>query len=238
MDNTGTIGRGGVREVNHPTLELIDEKELIQPDPDLLEEMEEKDIPLVELTGNGNMSKWYPSHKIMAATYYLILNSYTKVAEHMAAAGYPVPRDTIASWRNRSTWWKPLITQIRKAKQDELDSKLTKLIHSGIDALQDRFNDGEYVVTGSTEEGDPIIHRVPVKARDLSMATSIMYDKRALSRGDPTSRVQRDPPEKLLKDLAREFEKMAQKNRPAIEAIKTEYTVENENEGQDSETIS
>lgn len=228
VNRNGAIGKGGEREVYQPTMELIDEKDLIQVDDDLYEEIKEDQLQLTDglmkdLSGHAS-GKWLPEHKIMAATYYMILGSYVKTAKYMAASEVPVPSSTIAAWRNKSTWWKPLTNQIRKAKQEELDAKLTHLIHSGVDQLQDRVESGEYVLSGEDEEGNPKLHRVPMKSRDLSIVTGTMHDKRALGRGDPTSRTERVSPQELLKDLAKECEKIA--NGKTIEAVKTEYTVE------------
>ena len=48
----------------------------------------------------------------------------------------------------------------------------------------------------------------PVTARDAAQVASLMADKRALMRGDPTSRVEKTSTDRLV-ELAKEFEKFA-----------------------------
>ena len=66
--------------------------------------------------------------------------------------------------------------------EDELDVMLTNIIHEASAGIHDRLTLGDtYVAKDGSHK------RIPVKAKDLAYISSIMFDKRALMRGDITS---------------------------------------------------
>lgn len=153
--------------------------------------------------------KYRPEDRIYAATCWVVLGSREKASQHCG-----VPADTIGYWM-RTTWWKNLVKLVRRAYQDELDAKLTGVIHDGVDALQDRVENGNFRVNPATGE----LHRVPLSSTELARdAVGILFDKRALIRGDPTSRTEKISSEEILKQLAAQFLKLVKENEPkAIE---------------------
>jgi len=174
MNRSGSKGRGRKTEI-----------ETFQPEVKIPEEKALKiDEGLYEEIRGGPQSKWPPEAKIMACTFYSIRGSYNRVEKDMAATEYQVPRDTIAAWCNKSSWWKPLTTQIRKANDEELDAKMTGIIHKSADQLNDRVENGNLKPTGKKDEnGNPIFERHPLTSAELARdGIGIMYDKRALSR--------------------------------------------------------
>jgi hypothetical protein len=161
-------------------------------------------------------SKWTHEDMIMAVTYMAILGSSLKTATHMAAAGSPVPATTIRSWKNTATWWKPVMTEVRKAKNEELDAKLTNIIMTGAEQMADRLEHGN--VKYDTKTG--AFYRQPLTSSELSTgAIGTMYDKRALMRGDPTSRSETTSTDETLRLLAQRFIEMtsSDKVKPALE---------------------
>lgn len=92
-----------------------------------------------------------------------------------------VSRKTVNYWR-KAEWWEPLIDAIRADKSDELDARLTGLIHRAADEVADRLEGGEY----RRDKNDEIV-RVPVSARDAMMISAIAFDKRQINRNLPTS---------------------------------------------------
>ena len=151
----------------------------------------------------GNNLKWTPEDRIMACTYYAITGNSLQAAEKCKGhGGKEIPASTIRKWKNYSAWWKPVLHEVRKSKQEELDAKLTNIIMEGTDQLSDRILNGNHKLNNRTGELD----RIPMSSSELSRdAIGIPFDKRALMRGDATSRVERVDPQEMLKGLAEQL---------------------------------
>lgn len=93
-----------------------------------------------------------------------------------------VPDRTIRDWMSKD-WWEPVLEEARKSKQKELDAVWTRIIHKAAIEINDRLDNGDATLTK-----DGSIKKVPIKAKDLSFILSVVADKRALARGEPTSR--------------------------------------------------
>jgi hypothetical protein len=113
-----------------------------------------------------------------------------------------IPQATLQYWKDNSEWWTDISKQLRKIKQEELDVKMTDVIHHTIEQLVDRVTKGEYYEDKKTGE----LKRLPMKGRELAVVTGVLFDKRALIRGDATSHSLRSTnPEELLKGLEDKF---------------------------------
>lgn len=122
-------------------------------------------------------SKYTKEQKIKAcATYLLCGNVY------QTAMTCGIPREKISDWKTRSSWWPELVDQIRKEKQDELDAIVTTTIDNVIGKLVERIDQGDAY---TTKDGG--VGYLPVKAKDLAVIMAVLYDKRALIRGEATS---------------------------------------------------
>lgn len=180
----------------------------------------------------GTNSKYTNDDRILAATYYAVTGSSLQAEKHMAAVGRICPAVTIRHWKNNSKWWKPVLAEVRKAKNEELDAKLTDVIMCGVEQLRDRMENGNVKFIPSTGE----MVRVPLTSTELARDTiGIMYDKRALLRGDPTQRIEKTSTDETLRMLAESFiamttQKVVGGEKPLIEAqkVKTVYEVESE----------
>ena len=81
----------------------------------------------------------------------------------------------------------------------------------GADKLEDRVRNGNIKLNPKTGE----LNRIPMTSGELAKdAVGIPYDKRALMRGDPTSRTERVDPKLMLEDLAKQFVKIVEMNEP------------------------
>ena len=160
--------------------------------------------------------KYTPQQRLHAAATWVVTGNMVKVAKLTG-----IPYDSIRYWKNKSSWWKELVRQVRKAKQEELDGALTGIIMSGVDQLQDRITHGNIEVRESQDD-DGVQStrevRVPLRASELATAAlGIPYDKRALLRGDPTARTEKSTSEEtnaLLAQLADNFKKFAAQIKP------------------------
>lgn len=170
--------------------------------------------------GDGR-GKWDVNTKILAASYYMVLGSMRKTHEHLKAIRRPVPVTTLCKWTHTDWWWR-LKDEVRRQKADEFEALTTKAIHSAVGAVQDRLDDGDYHVD---KDGELI--RIPVKAKDAAVVAGVLYDKRALARGDPTKRISRETPEETLQKIANFFQNMPQTQTieaKKVEAVETEYS--------------
>ena len=159
----------------------------------------------------GNNTKYTPEQRIMAATYYAVTGSSLQASEKCGQTGTHIPASTIRKWKNTTSWWKPVLHEVRKAKQEELDAKLTSIIMEGADKLEDRVRNGNIKLNPKTGE----LNRIPMTSGELAKdAVGIPYDKRALMRGDPTSRTEKGDPKAMLEDLAKQFKKIVELNEP------------------------
>lgn len=92
-----------------------------------------------------------------------------------------IPESTLKDWK-KTEWWEEAYNAIRLENKELIESKVTGLIVSGFDAMQDRMTNGDYHLL---KDGSKI--RVPVKLRDAATATGISFDKLRLLNNEPTS---------------------------------------------------
>ena len=173
--------------------------------------------------------KYTPEQRIHAATVWVVTGNLREVETQTG-----IHRDTVRYWKNKSSWWKELVRHVRKSKQEELDGALTGVIMSGVVQLQDRVTNGNIEIREG-EDGQRTTVRVPLKASELATAAlGIPIDKRALLRGDPTSRTEKSTSEEtneMLKRLADNFAAFAKQSKPNFIApvvVDGEFTEVNE----------
>src|SRR3990167_4126184 len=145
---------------------------------------------------SNHKKNWSDRKKIEVITSYLALGKAPMVE---AVTG--VPSQTIRIWKMQS-WWKDLVREIQMSEDQELDGKLTKIIDKSIDVINDRLENGEFILDSRSGK----VKRVPVKLRDTHRVTSDLLDKRNVLRGKPTSITERVSTEDVLKKLAQQFQ--------------------------------
>jgi len=162
-------------------------------------------------------STYTPEQKI-AAVMAFVLTGTSFQAERLCG----VSADKIRCWK-QSDWWDEAAEACRREKQEELDGVMTNIIHTAIEKVSDRIALGEIIyVDGipmpdeSTEDG--FAHK-PLSLRELTVTLGILYDKRNLIRGDPTSiSGKTDTPTKMkeLTDAFKELSKDIKAKKPII----------------------
>jgi len=130
---------------------------------------------LIQLRKNKN-NIYDKDMVIQAGKLYLVYGNYNAVANELG-----VSRTAVRNWANKD-WWPILLEEIKYLKNIELDSKYTHALEKSMSELMDRLENGDEVVDLKTGKK----HRKKVTARDSALISAIMYDKRALLRGDPT----------------------------------------------------
>lgn len=188
------------------------EDELKNPEDENIDYRAEKDISKQDkMIGNlvlslqnipgldQNGTKYTSEDKITAVTAYFVTGS---IKEASQIAG--VPAWTIRKWKQETPWWNQAVMEVKRAKQEQLDAKLTNLIEKTMSELRDRLMHGDEVVTG---KGKKI--RKKVSARDLSVITGVLYDKRTHIRRDVDPTQDKPEDEDTLNKLKNDFEKLS-----------------------------
>lgn len=115
---------------------------------------------------------------------------------------------TISEWKNKSEWWAPVLSKLKKEKNDELDATVTDLIHKTTTELNDRIVNGEVQM----HQGVPTGHLKPMTGRDLAATLNTLYDKRTMMRGEPTSITGKADQSTIIDSLKEQFAKMAKQH--------------------------
>jgi hypothetical protein len=150
----------------------------------------------------GRRNHFTEEEKLNAVCVFAVSGNSRRTAEITG-----VPEGTIRSWKT-TEWWNQAMGRIMVEQDEELDTKLTKLIDKAVEHVNDRLENGDFIY--DTKRGALV--RKPVSAKDLTVVTAIAVDKRQLLRGQPTSRVEKVSEEERLRGLAdrfKEFDKFS-----------------------------
>lgn len=135
--------------------------------------------------------------KFLACAAYMVYGNSRKASSFM---GNRVKAGTIRKWVHDATWWPEVTTAIRKAQGEHFDSKLTQVIDKSADVILERLENGDEVI-----DKNGVGIRKKVGARDAAIVLGQAFDKRALQRGDPTSRSEKTSSDDRLKQLEEKF---------------------------------
>ena len=163
---------------------------------------EGKEIALTKQVGPKVRSKtsWQPEEKrIEAATIFAVTKDLNATEELTG-----IPRGILKTYVDKP-WWSEIISKVKKEKNELLDAKISQILENSLDQIEDRINDGEYYIDRKTKA----VTRIPVRTKDLAMATDILFDKRQLIRGEATVLVESITTEQRLLQLKENFERLA-----------------------------
>jgi hypothetical protein len=143
---------------------------------------------------------WWPEEaKEMAVAHFALTGNIRRVAEITT-----IPEYTLRGWK-KEPWWQEMLDRVRIEGDEERDSKFSKIIDKAMDEINDRLENGDFILEAKTGQ----LKRKPISARDATIVTSTMIDKRQLLRGQPTSRSERVSTKDTLNALAEQFMKFA-----------------------------
>lgn len=143
-------------------------------------------------------SPYSPDQKLEVVMTFAVTGSMAEAARRTG-----VPVGTIRQWKNRpAPWWDECLTYCRNVLRDKADGRLTGLMHALADELEDRIRNGDEVVV----QGQ--VFRRKMSGKDCATTFGILHDKRALMRGDATSRSERKDTTGELNKLQREFDRL------------------------------
>lgn len=141
-------------------------------------------------------TKYTPETKLHAVTCYIVTGSLKEASKFSA-----VPADTIKSWRKTAQWWPAVSNYVQQARQEELDAKLSGVIHKSMEIVSDRLEEGDYKYNAKLDK----LVRVPVSAKDATAVADKAIHNRNLLRGDPTSRTETTTLAEKINELKLQF---------------------------------
>lgn len=161
---------------------------------------------------------WPIEKKIEAVTTYLVLGSLRQVA---AATG--VSYGMIKQWRI-APWWKEVEAEIVASRRVAAATKLSKIVDKSLDVIDDRLENGDFIMT---KEG---LTRKPVGLRDATSAANALMQRAAiiekLNKDEAVVEATASIQEQLV-NLAAEFAKF--NKRDNTKAIDVAFTEEPDN---------
>lgn len=140
----------------------------------------------VELPTQGTHG-YTPDQRMQAALAWVVSGTAAE-----ASRICNIPATTISDWTHQP-WWDGLVGEARRLKDVELDRKLSGVIDKAMQRLAERLDQNESINN----------------IKDLAVVAAVAYDKRALMRGDPTSRVEKVSAEQRLERLTQKFREVA-----------------------------
>lgn len=164
------------------------------------------------------MKAWSEAKRIEVATAHAMgLNA----ALIEAATG--VPKMTVRAWRQQD-WFKDLLSELQREDDSQVDAKLTKIVGKSLDLIVDRLEQGDFMWDKENRE----FVRKPLYAKDITKIADIMYDKRNLLRGKPTSISGKEQLTDRLIKLAEDFAKFAAREEKVVAEVPPQITTTTE----------
>lgn len=166
---------------------------------------EGKEITLTKNSGRPTKQahhnkKWWPEDKkIEAATAFAVMRDYKQVSKLTG-----IPEGTLRKFKDEP-WWYEVLKKVKKEKNEVLDDKITDALDKVADIVLDRFDNGEVYYDRKTGE----TYRIPVRVKDIAYMTSVLFDKRQIIRGEPTTRTETMSRDQKLEALKETFENLA-----------------------------
>ena len=153
-------------------------------------------------------SPWTEDQKYDVCSHYVITGESSKKAGHRTGT----PSQTIRGWKKQA-WWPEMVLDIRKRHGDKFDGRFTAMIDRLYDSILDRIKDGDEVLWA--KEG--VMLKKQVSAKDMGILLNMIIEKRALLRGDPTSRTSNTSVDKQMENIQAKLEQRTKDMRKKVE---------------------
>jgi hypothetical protein len=82
---------------------------------------------------------------------------------------------------------------------------MTNILDKALDRVAQGLTEGD--TRYDTKRGE--LYKIPVSTKETAIVAAALYDKRAMLRGDPTSRTESISSDKRLQNLEQKFKEMA-----------------------------
>lgn len=116
-------------------------------------------VSMPEKADNGWHHTW--EKKIEVVTKYMALGNMRLVSELTK-----IPYMTLIGWK-KEEWWGDLVDEIKRTRSTEMNTKLSKIVDKSLSAIEDRLDNGDFVLNNKTGE----IVRKPVSLKDANTVT-------------------------------------------------------------------
>jgi hypothetical protein len=155
--------------------------------------LHEVEIDLAEL--DHPASAYSAETKLEAAMIYAVTGSPKEAAKFAN-----VPHETVKKWATNAKWWPKAVAQCKAAKSDELDGRLTGLIHKATARMEEILENG---IPEIDKQTGAIVGWKQIPLNHLTQMMSHLFDKRALQRGEATTRAgnEKDTQEDHIKKI-------------------------------------
>lgn len=141
---------------------------------------------------------------------YMLLGNMRVVSEQTN-----IPYNTLVEWK-KSEWWPELVDQLRRQKKGKTNESITKLIEQSMDVMQDRLENGDFILNNKTGE----IVRKPVGIKEATtIATQLLQRQAVIEQMEQKLTSDKDTVADTLTLLAKEFQKWNRTNKNNAEEI-------------------
>lgn len=154
---------------------------------------------------HGRSHSW--EKRMDAVSKYMLLGNMRVVSEQTG-----IQYSTLVDWK-KSDWWPEMVDQIRRQKKTKTSDSITKIIEGSLEVLQDRLENGDWVLNNKTGE----IIRKPVGVKDAAVIANQLM-QRQIQLEDLIERTSKssDTVQETLVALATEFAKWQKKNKREV----------------------
>lgn len=130
---------------------------------------------------------------------------------------FDISPQTITNWKQKSSWWKQVSKEAKRALNESLEANFTEMMHKGAEQMLERLETGNPVVT----DKGLIINRDLTSQELAEQYVRLPFDKRNTMRNEfvPPEQKSKESIEDYLKKLSSSFEKLAKKVPKSIENI-------------------
>lgn len=160
----------------------------------------ERDLPLLR-----DYRSNYSLEEILSAVLAYTLTANASEAERLTG----VKSATIRQWKHQAVWWDEAVEYCRKANQEQLDARFTRIIHRAAERLESKLN-------SDVEMDETTISQ-------LAQISSTFFKDRNLLRGEATNISRKDDKEveTHMAGLLQGFEQMSRDIRDRLPPSKT-----------------
>ena len=147
---------------------------------------------------------WSEKQKFHAAATYLLTQNWV-ITSNITG----IPTDTLKRW-SKLPWWSDLLLEVKRTQRAEQKGKLTKLVEKALSVVEDRLDNGDFVLNNKTGQ----ITRKPVNAIVANKILGDSFDRNILLEKFEQEEVKKVTETEIinrLSDIQKAFEEMAKK---------------------------
>jgi hypothetical protein len=140
---------------------------------------------------------------------YDVIRTLLATGNHrIASEMHGVALSTLRQWK-KTQWWPELLDEVKREQREELQSRLGKIAAVTLDIMEDRLENGEFILNNKTGE----LIRKPVGLRDANQAmNNLMTQATKIEELNSKEYHADETVADVLKQLAGEFAKFNKKN--------------------------